>query len=66
MWSWIAKAANDTVKFFDGKKRRIAVIGGAATSIGALTGYLPLVIVGTALTAIFGTADQVQKMKKHT
>ena len=66
MWSWIAKAAKDTVKFFDGKKRRIAVIGGALTSIGAMTGIVELVIVGTAVTAIFGTADQVQKLKKRT
>lgn len=63
MWGWIKKAASDTAKFLDGKKRRIAIIGGAATSIGALTGVVPLVIVGTALTAIFGTADGVQKLK---
>ncbi len=47
--------------YLDGKKRRIAVIGGAATSIGALTGFLPLVIAGTIVTAVFGGADQVSK-----
>jgi type IV secretory pathway VirB2 component (pilin) len=51
-------------KLLDGKKRRIAVIGGAATSIGALTGYVPLTIVGTIITAVFGSADQVDRVIK--
>ena len=50
--------------YLDGKKRRIAVLGGAATSVGALTGFLPLVIVGTVVTAVFGSADQVSKQMK--
>lgn len=64
MWSWIKKSTSNTAKFLDGKKRRIAIIGGAATSIGALTGFVPLTIAGTIVIAIFGTADQVDKQLK--
>ena len=55
------KWLTDIWNYLDGKKRRIAVIGGAATSIGALIGFVPLVIAGTIVTAVFGTADQVAK-----
>lgn len=63
MWNKIKILAGATVKYLDGKKRRIAIIGGATTSIGASTGIVPLVIAGTIVTAIFGTADGVQKFK---
>ncbi len=62
MWTWIKKASNTTAKLLDGKKRRIAMYGGAATSIGALTGFVPLTILGTVVTVIFGGADQVNKV----
>jgi len=58
--SWL----KDIWAYLDGKKRRIAVIGGAATSIGALTGFVPLTIAGTIVIAIFGGADQVDKQLK--
>lgn len=64
MWDWIKTTANNTAKLLDGKKRRIAMYGGAATSIGALTGYVPLIIAGTIVTAIFGGADQANKLLK--
>lgn len=60
MMNWLKSIWN----YLDGKKRRIAVLGGAATSIGALTGFLPLVIVGTVVTAVFGGADQIDKKLK--
>ena len=64
MWDWIKTAVSDTAEYLDGKKRRIAIIGGAATSIGSITGLVPLVVAGTIILAIFGTADQVQKKLK--
>ncbi len=64
MWNRIKNAISSMAKFFNGKKRRIANLGGAATSIGALTGFVPLIIAGTVILAVFGTADQVGKQLK--
>jgi len=55
MWKSIAK-------LFNGKKRRIAMYGGAVTAIGTVTGFVPLIVIGIAANAIFGGADQVNKL----
>ncbi len=57
MWNRIKKAiisANDLVK---GKRRRIALISGGLTSIGAMTGFVPLAVIGTIGTVLFGGLD---------
>jgi len=57
MWDKIKQALGAVNKFLKGKKRRIAAISGAITSVGALTGIVPLVIIGTIGTALFSSLD---------
>lgn len=57
MWNWIKNAATSFNNLIKGNRRRIAVISGGLTSIGAMTGFVPLAIIGTIGTVLFGGLD---------
>jgi len=57
MWKKIKNAFISANNFLRGNRRRIAIIGSSLTSIGGLTGSVPLVVAGTAITALFGSLD---------
>ncbi len=57
MWGWIKNAAISANDFVKGNRRRIAVISVGLTSIGVLTGFIPLAVIGTIGTVIFGGLD---------
>ncbi len=57
MWGWIKNAAISANDFVKGNRRRIAVISGGLTSVGALMGFIPLAVIGTIGTVIFGGLD---------
>jgi hypothetical protein len=48
----------------DGKKRRIAVLGGKIGALGVLTNSKTLQIVGGAIVVLFGSADYAQASVK--
>ncbi len=57
MLDWIKNAVISANNLVKGNRRRIAVISGGLTSIGALTGFIPLAVIGTIGTVLFGGLD---------
>jgi len=57
MFKKIWQAVLDVNEFLKGNRRRIAIIGSSLTTIGGLTASVPLIIAGTAITALFGSLD---------
>jgi len=65
MWKIIKQALSSANNLVKGNRRRIAVIGGGLTSIGAMTGLVPLTIAGTVLTILFGSLDAKDNGKEY-
>ena len=57
MWNRIKNIANSANDYVKGNRRRMAIISSGLTTIGAMTGLIPIAIAGTIGTMFFGGLD---------